>query len=278
MKGGLGNQLFQYAFARKISVLHNAKLILDCKSGFSKDFAYKRDFQLYHFNINSDLSGSCLYYFFRMQISKLLKYFNLQFRDLYLSDDNMDYNARYLSYNTRSILFIDGYWQSYKYFEDISSILFKDFTFAKPNNQFLHELASDDSVAVHFRYFTSGVSNLDSENLKLSYYKNSISFLLNKNKNFKFFIFSDDISSVIKLEFFTQLPNVQFISHNAIDDFQMMSKCKNIIIANSTFSWWAAWLNSSEKEFIICPDITFVGKTTSWGFNGLIPDNWIKII
>lgn len=278
LKGGLGNQLFQYAFARKIALFHNARLIIDCKSGFSRDFKYRRVFELHHFNIIIDATGGSFMYLLRMQISKFLKRFNLHFYDYYLSDDSMEYNSKYLAVNTRGILFIDGYFQSYRYFQDIAAILSRDLSFINSSLHFSTELFNKNSVAIHFRYFTPIDSKLNSENLDLSYYENSISFLLNKNRDFKFFVFSDDISSVSELDLFKQLPNVQFMSNNAIYDFAMMSKCKNIIIANSTFSWWAAWLNSFDKEFIICPDIAFSGDTTSWGFDGLIPDNWIKII
>ena len=112
---------------------------------------------------------------------------------------------------------------------------------------------------------------------------NSINQIKKKLEKPKFFIFSDYPSKVKHKIELSQI-NYKIIDNNLNEndnfkDLLLMKECKNFIIANSTFSWWAAWLNPYDKRVIICPrkSINFDQKVTTWGFKDQIPDEWIKI-
>ena len=111
----------------------------------------------------------------------------------------------------------------------------------------------------------------------ISYYTKAIEIITKKIPNARFYIFSDDISWVqqnLKLDHDHQFLSGK-ITTNALQDFYLMSKCKNNIIANSTFSWWAAWLNQYESKIVIAPKKWY--NQITFDTTDLIPNSWIKI-
>ena len=114
----------------------------------------------------------------------------------------------------------------------------------------------------------------------MEYYNKAISAIELKKSNLHYYIFSDQPNEVSK---YIDLNRSQFtiVAHNIGDsnayaDLWLMSLCSNFIIANSTFSWWGAWLSNNPNKLVYAPNIKKSG-ITSWGFIGLIPDNWILI-
>jgi hypothetical protein len=287
--GGLGNQLFCYAVAKKIAINNNADLIIDNTSGFKKDI-YNRKYLLNNFNIQSRLANKYefLYPFTRYRYS-ILRRFNklLKFKNrIYIQHEGVDFDKRVLQIKVRKILYLEGCWQSENYFLDIQDIIKNEFKLnIKLNNEnttYLNLIKNTNSVCLHIRFFDN--KETGPNNISESYYINAINFLKYKISNPTYFIFSDNVQlAQKKLKFIdTEVYFVNINSSNeaAIYDFNLMKNCKNFIIANSTFSWWAAWLSDNNEKIVIAPDYVIAKSKetiTSWGFDGLIPHHWIKL-
>jgi hypothetical protein len=177
---------------------------------------------------------------------------------------------------------LDGYFQSYKYFQDIREVLLRDFFFPglDENNSLIENsiVKSINSVSIHFRrsdYLMEKVIDVHGV-LSEEYYSTAVNLINKIVPNSHFFIFSDDIKHVKDNYSFE---NATFIEgNNGTDswkDLYLMSKCKNNIIANSTFSWWAGWLNINPSKIVIAPKKWFNNKDLN--NDNLIPQNWIQI-
>ena len=266
--GGLGNQLFQYAMARRIAVDTRSLLKLDASTGFENDF-YKRTYSLNHFNVfehfaaPEDIVG--------LQYVKE-KHFHFDPEVLNLSDS----------------VYLDGYWQSEKYFKSIEDIIRDELTVKEPlkdaNLRIASQMAATNSVSIHFRRLY-GVScgKVDTQgfnihgSIPLDYYYRCIERLTQTVKDPHFFVFSDDpgwVRDNLKLPYPTMV-----IANNGEDkdyeDLRLMSLCKHHIIANSTFSWWGAWLNRRKDKMVFTPEPWF--NAAEHDVKDLIPEQWMKI-
>jgi Glycosyl transferase family 11 len=178
---------------------------------------------------------------------------------------------------------LDGYWQSEKYFKSIREDLIKDLQITTLSEEedlkVIEEINRTNSVSLHVR--RADYTNLDTQNIHglcdIDYYGRAIEILADKVEKPHFFIFSDDIiwaEENLKINF-----PINFVGHNDADknyeDLRMMSLCKHNIIANSSFSWWGAWLNTNPAKITIAPERWFA--TTERNFEDVIPDSWIKI-
>lgn len=287
--GGLGNQLFCYAAARRLSIINNAELIIDDVSGFKYDHTYKRCYQLDNFNILSNKSDK-KYRFepFSKVRRYLFKKINLFFpfsKRSFIHQEFIEFDRRLLSAKVNGVMYLEGYWQSEQYFIDIKEIIRKDLKIIPPtdsiNQKIKRSIDSVNSIALHVRFFDNPDVKNSKNNASIDYYIRAIEYMDSLHSNAHYFLFSDNPKqalSVIPLEG----DRVTCISHNIGDinayaDLWLMSSCKHFIIANSTFSWWGAWLSDNDEKCIITPDITYNKNFSAWGFDGLIPDNWIKI-
>lgn len=263
LKGGLGNQLFQYAFARHLSLIKNSKLFFD-KSSFIN---YKlHDYALHNFNIN-------------------IEFFNYEFKDLLeIKEKHFHFDADFNLLPDN--IYIDGYWQSEKYFFQIRDVLKNDLQIinkmSKSDLEIKNLIDSSNSVSIHIRrgdYAIGTYQDQVLETLPLEYYYQSIKYLSCTNKNLMLFIFSDDIDWV--KDNFKVNCDVTYVDHNskknAFQDLRLMSLCKYNIIANSSFSWWAAWLNKNINKIIIAPSVWFSKNAKNLNSKDIIPDKWIKI-
>lgn len=291
LTGGLGNQMFTYAAAFRLAKVNNAELVIDESSGFENDSTYNRKYELSEFNI-SDRKA----FFFeklkpfnrftRRVIRKMNSY--LPFSDrFYISQEIIHFDQRLLDLRFKSTLFLEGLWQSESYFDDVSDEIRKRFTFSNtaqfgPNN-LLHDIEHTHSVAIHFRFFENNASEEGSAyNLNNNYYWRAIDYLLSRFTDLHFFLFSDR-PDLFEKKFDTQnlkatiVSTTDHLDASANNDFYLMSKCKHFILANSTFSWWAAWLAIYPEKKVIVPDVYSDTGMSGWGFKGLIPEQWIKL-
>jgi hypothetical protein len=177
-------------------------------------------------------------------------------------------------YKDLNDIYIEGYWNEEKYFEGVKEEIRKIYQF-KPSpdsweKELLKEIESTESVAVHVRRGDYVTSPVLLPMCQPDYYRKAWNILAETEKNLKFFIFSDEMDWCRKSLSF--LPNVVFVENpkklQAYKDMMLMSKCRHNIIANSTFSWWAAWLNSNPDKKVIYPESVFLTYRT-------MPEEWI---
>ncbi|MCB0506791.1 MAG: alpha-1,2-fucosyltransferase [Bacteroidetes bacterium] len=288
LSGGLGNQMFQYAFAKTLAVKHNTQLFLNTQFLESKlpikSMATQLQYELDIFAIDAILERnifqSKLLYPFAKANYLLQDKINQQ-KFHFLKETQHHFNPTYLQ--AKDNTYIKGNFQSEKYFIEIEEIIRKDFSFKIPleneNKSISEKIQNSNSVSIHIRrgdYISLPQNKHKFAQLSLEYYQQSIAKIKEQIFNPIFFVFSDDIAWV------KQALNIDahFISNNntnktAYMDMQLMSMCKHNIIANSTFSWWAAWLNNNPQKIVIAPQHWFAD--VSINSQDIIPTHWIKL-
>lgn len=291
--GGLGNQLFCYASARRIALVNDGELILDHTSGFLYDKKYNREYQLDHFEIpcRTATEAERLEPFSRVR--RALKR-NLNRRRpfvtrYYIQQEGIDFDPRVLQIKPQRTIYLEGYWQSEGYFKDVEPQIRDDLRIKPPADSDNHEMASRIAnclaVAVHVRFFDDpvvGNANVRAaNNAPGDYYYRAIREMEQRFEGAHYFVFSDRPRPARAR---IPLPDdrVTLVHHNQGDamayaDLWLMTQCKHFIIANSTFSWWGAWLASFPDKVIIAPGYEKRDGKMSWGFTGLLPSEWTKL-
>lgn len=251
LKGGLGNQLFQYAIGRALVNGSGGPLMLDTTTGFRGD-PYRRTYRLHHFNIAATPADAC-----ELQgISRIARFQGLALREL-----EWFWMYRLGSYHIPKVfrlpicshVYLDGYWQSELYFKHIEQIIRKEFTvvtsFDKRTYEYAKLLSEGNSISVHVRH----------ENYVMtcprSYYVKAVERMSQRVEKPLFVIFSDDAEWVAENLDFVK-PSVMVSSEGEdrdVKDLWLMSLCRHHIIANSTFSWWGAWLGQHPEKQVIGP-------------------------
>ena len=284
--GGLGNQLFIYAASRRLALFNNAELVLDCLSGFASDKKYQRHFQLDHFNINCRKATANERLEPFSKIRHLLKSKwnrRLPFSERkYLVQEGIDFDPRLLHYKVKSNIYLKGYWQSEKYFNDSLSTICRELQIIPPtddkNIAMAEQIRNCRAVAVHVRFFDAPNSNFNTLPLG-DYYSRALAEIKRRFTDAHFFLFSDQPEIVSSFISFSD-SKFTLVSHNkgeefAYADLWLMTQCQHYIIANSTFSWWGAWLGIHPDKIIITPGFEQRSEN-GWGFTGFLPDSWIK--
>lgn len=276
--GGLGNQMFQYALGRNLSLIHNVPFKID-SSYLRKENQSGRILQLNNFNtiLNEATKEDISSYdsLFQKILGKIVA------KNKRVIERSSIFDLDILSINDGYFI---GHWNSEKYFRENADILRKDLTLKNPLNQkaerFSAEIKSTPNTAsIHIRRgdYVSIKKIADTHGtIPISYYEKAIDKIIEKFPDTVFFVFSDDIEWAKE-----NLPSKYhpvFVSDPDIPDYEeliLMSLCKNNITANSTFSWWGAWLNNNPEKIIITPKEWFVKK--SMESKDLIPEAWIRI-
>lgn len=271
LNGGLGNQLFQYAFAR--SCMKNGDILFFNIDSFRNDYQ-NRLFSLGFFRTKGRVSHSLILdKLFRKnsKLNGLLSKLNLI--DEIKENGFVIHNENKLSFSLFTS--IDGYWQSSKYFESIRTELLQEFKL-KMQISIPDFILSNCTVSVHVRR-TDYLNHDRYGFLGEGYYRTALDLMKLKVKNATFIFFSDDITWC--KEVFGTREDVRFYQEdNKSDcvDLILMSKCKHQIIANSSYSWWAAWLNSNEEKIVIRPSHPF--RDESLLYEQHYPKEWISVI
>lgn len=282
--GGLGNQLFQYALGRHLALLNQTELKLDI-TAFESYKLHK--YSLDAFNIKKNIAS-------KDEIDRFKKYkpksermrflYNMLFADSskYFQEEGFNFNPEVLKIGGDA--YIDGYWQTEKYFKDIESTIRADFSFVLPQSKkdmkILAQIHEYNSVSIHIRradYVTDAKANKAHGTCPTEYYNKAVDIIAMKVTNPHFFVFSDDhdwVKKNIKINY----PTV-YVDHNNSDtnyqDLRLMASCKHNIIANSSFSWWGAWLNENPNKIVITPQRWFAD--TNRDNSDLIPSTWTRI-
>jgi hypothetical protein len=278
--GGLGNQMFQYAAGRYLSLKHDTELKFDI---YDYHLFPDRGFKLFNFNIVGEKAT-------QEEIDRLRKR-SLLDKILIRVTGNPNYprtffmeregEVNYQLFSLPDNVYLYGYFQKPDYFSSIRDTLINEFTPSEGLvcEPIMQEMAAVNSISVHIRrgdYVTDKNANQRFGVCSLDYYKNACKYIINNVIDPRFYIFSDDPSWVRSN--FDFLDDYIIVSEmDYLEDFQelvLMSKCKHNIIANSSFSWWGAWLNPNEEKFVIAPK--------SWYRNGNsnevgLMQDWLQI-
>jgi hypothetical protein len=291
LSGGMGNQMFQYALGRVLSIKHNVPLKLDTTFLFNqtaiplvrKNFV-PRPYALDVFTIEADSAkpneipwyGKPFFSGILMQaIDALLR--KLAFLPGW--EKSFTYSPRVLEYGPNT--YLAGFWQSEKYFAALRPVLQKDFELSVPigsaTKKLLEDIVSTVSVCVHIRRSDIAASSFH-DSVSLNYYTNAVAHI-NKNRPIeKLYVFSDDIGWCKEhVRFSTPTVYVENDSAGTKNEghFALMRACKHFVIANSTFSWWAAWLAENPDKIVVAPKKWF-GRA-SIDDRDLVPEDWIRI-
>ena len=278
--GGLGNQMFQYAFYRRLQ-LDGKSVTLDI-SGFN-DYGLHNGFELDKiFPVKINLADEVRVNNIKQKISHLSllkkiwwKVFT-NFRPV-IVQKNFGYSSR-LS-NLQGLKYLEGYWQSEKYFGTHSDTIRNDFKFPLldiKNKDYADKISQVEAVSIHIRMGDYVNHPLHGGICTLEYYKKALSLIEEKVESPLFFIFSNDIEwcqNNLKLDKAIYVTGNE--GKNSFRDMQLMSMCKHNIIANSSFSWWGAWLNNNPDKVVVAPSKWFNDKTINT--KDLLPDSWIQL-
>lgn len=287
IKGGLGNQLFCYAAARRLAVINGAELVVDDVSGFNSDHQYRREYGLDHFHIagrkatpSERLQPLGRY---RRYLAKRMSNRRAFGQRRYLAQEKQDFDARLLDFNVEKTVYLDGYWQSEKYFKDIQDIIRKDLTITPPsdaiNRRISEEINQNVGIALHMRWFNSP-EGVGGDNIEKEYYSRAIEYMESELSSPHYFLFSDNIAAARKKIVLPE-DRLTLVAHNsgdraAVSDLWLMTQCRHFITANSTFSWWGAWLGGRQDKIVVTPALKKDG-IGSWGFEGLVPEGWTQL-
>lgn len=296
--GGLGNQLFQYATGRALSINKKVPLWLDI-SFFNKDELYNRGYLLDKLNIHPDRVFIEDYSKKRHQrklvryykkIEKYLKikhkifidepyFLNTEKKSLenYFSGEPYNKFHKELLENTSKNIFLTGYWQSDKYFRPYKEIISQDL---KPKNNIpdsvntiANEIDNINSVCIGVRQYADSHASLNHFKLTEDYYKKAIQKISEQVENPHFYIFTLETKWAeenIKSEHPITIVDPHSGNNEAHIDLYLMTKCKHFIIANSTYHWWGAYLSDHKDKIVIAPE-------KGWGNEYPTPNEWIKI-
>lgn len=282
LKGGLGNQMFQYAFGRYLSFITGKELCLNVYTYKYGTSNRKYDLDMFILSKHTlcetkDLesitgkSQSMMY-----QISERFVHFDAELTE----------SIEFISLNHPNIENIDfilsGFWQSFRYFEKISDLILKDFTFINPLfgkwKSLLIDIESSESVMINVRR-GDYLHKLDYHGVvSREYISKSIGLIERKVQNPKFFLFSDDVGWC--REHFQNYENLLIINEEYYDSkyqyyLQLMSACKHFIISNSTFAWWSVLLSKSKDKIVVAPSSWFSKEEIVT--KDIYLSDWIKV-
>lgn len=284
LKGGMGNQMFQYAIGRVLSIHNNTDFKLDTSFfDISLKNVTKRNYALGTFNIQENIARrSDIPFLFRLYRNKFIiriitivrKFINVKGQE-----KSFNFDSSLLSNNEN--IYLDGYWQSCKYFNDYEDLIRKDFTLKNKLNLNIENLAEvikkENSLCIHVRR-GDYVGNSHHEVVNKEYYDKGIEKIKSLTKIDKIYVFSDDIKwceENMKFEFPVMFVGEEYTGEKDEGHLFLMSSCKYFIIPNSSFSWWAAWLSVNKNKIVVCPKQWFTDDSIS--SDDLIPKEWIRI-
>ena len=277
--GGLGNQLFQYAAGKALAVQNGTELKLDL-TGFM-DYNL-RDFELNRFSVSCSVATAeeIKKYKASNSIQRIKARFSPASSRTFYKEPFFHFDPTFFS--LRPPIYVQGYFQSEKYFESIKGQLQNELVLKESfSNEVLNlaqRLRQENSVSVHIR--RGDYKNAESLRvhgiLPKTYYQKAVDRIVQQTTGrLQVYIFSDDPKAANEFNIQNAVTVSGTVSKNHYEDFYLMQQCRHNVIANSSFSWWAAWLNNHEDKIVVAP--------TRWFNEGpkdtqdLLPSTWIRL-
>ena len=301
ISNGLGNQLFMYASAYAMSKELSRKLLIDNESSFysTKNIS---DYLLNNFNITSEVASDnkkfkSLYgylkrkFLLKTDLFRRNKLFYIEKKNIdKITNYNDDFKNKFFDNN----MYVEGYFESEKYFLNYKSSLLNEFKFKNPdiyqNNLYFDNISKSNSIALCIRQnrFIEGINNNNEINRKKSwnftleqieYINKSVQIIKSKISDAKFFLWANDFQN-LESNFFNfdyqniNLNNVNDSIDKTILGLYLLTNCKHYVVTGSSFNWWGAWLSTNKNKIIIRPS-----HFKSFIFNNkdLWPENWLSV-
>jgi hypothetical protein len=276
LHGGLGNQMFQYAIGRNLAEKNGTELVLDTTE---YDYDKLRVYELHNLKIHGRVASEFKQGKLRKFVKKITNIVPIH-RYKHLTEKNRYFDPTILE--NRGNLCLDGYWQCEEYFKEIKYMLVEDFALKDEpdeiNNSIMESIRNSNAVCVHVRrgdYATDPKTNKFHGTCSLDYYNNAVRFIETKISDPTFFIFSDDAKwAKENLKITSKSVHVAV---NGADqghkDLGLIRNCKHFIIANSSFSWWGAWLSDNQGKIICAPARWFRNDDEG----NIVPGSWTRI-
>lgn len=276
--GGLGNQMFQYSFYKSLN--NSEENLLDITDfnhyKLHNGFELEKVFQLNNVK-HAELRDIEVLSDCKLDVLSRIKRKIMGRKKTHIIESYLHFDEKYG--NMKNVYF-DGYWQSEKYFKNIEKEMRKEFIFQefdeKENLEILKKIEKTNSISIHIRRGDYLNHPLYSSTCSIEYYETAIKYMKNKIEKPVFFIFSNDIAWCKENLSFDEAYFIDWnIGKRSYRDMQLMSLCKHNIIANSSFSWWGAWLNNNLDKIIIAPSKWLNDERVD--IDDIIPEGWIKI-
>ena len=285
LAGGLGNQIFQYAMARILAIQNQTSFKIDLS--FFETYEW-HEYSLDPLNIKKNIATRVdvenLKALDKTFLYRLKQIFSATNPTISVTEENLGYNPSYL--RIKSPAYLIGYWQSEKYFLKYADLIRNEVKVAiapsMDNKYLLDSIHAQDSVSLHIRrgnFVQLADVNKIHGSCTMEYYDLAIKRIIEAYPNAVFYIFSDDIPWVkenLKIDhnhIFVDVNNAK----TDYEDLRLMYSCKHNITANSTFSWWAAWINENPDKIIIAPNNWFADANLNRYSDSIVPAAWIRI-
>lgn len=283
--------MFQYAVGRALAIKHNVPLALDVtflnhrikiSNKLRPNFSF-RNYDLDVFNIQADIATRSQISFWNRPIfsGQIMLIIDALLRKLALFsgwEKSFGFDKRVLELGPNT--YLEGFWQSEKYFAEITSTLRKEFTLKTPLtgavNELWQEIENTESVCVFIRKMHGG-GGFHGE-YDLAYYEKGIEEISKTKKIGKIYVFSDNkewCKKNVVFSYPTMFVDNSYAGEKYSGELITMSKCKHFVISNSTFAWWSAWLSENPDKVVVAPKKWFVDSSIDT--SDLIPEDWIRI-
>ena len=283
----MGNQMFQYAMALNIAKKLNTKVQVDLCSLLDRskgdDFVY-RNYDLDIFNLETEFVSSpkLLQILSKLKSASITRFFRTQTNKgrSYLKEEHFNFQPELIDKAVDNSIY-EGWFQSYRYFEDIEPLIRKIFTFKQPivptSQKLLSEIKATNAICLNVRRTDFlKTDNLNTTNL--DYFIKGAKYIAGKVTAPTFFIFSDDVEwcrQNIRLNHPMTIIDHSHKGEKFGNYMQLMIACKHFIIPNSSFAWWAVWLNQYDSKIVVAPEKWF--NDPSIDTSDLIPPDWARL-
>lgn len=286
LQGGLGNQLFQYAAALALAKHLGTSVGFDLRFLAANNIeTTPRDFELGDFNIPVrpiPLVDQLAFGMLKVPFKSIFKYLAESiFSTRFFTEKSMQFDPVFFT-GKSSHHYLKGYFQSERYFTSIRNDILKSLPSYPPDSMLANDIRSCNAVSLHIRRGDyASVSSIQKVHglLPLTYYYTAINYLIHRLEDIHVYVFSDDIAWAkdnlvlpVKTTWATENQ-----LNKSYKDMLLMSLCKHHIIANSSFSWWGAWLSTDSESIVIAPKQWFADEKYQSQSQDIIPDRWITI-